>query len=196
VKKIVVLPAKILRERAQAAGRADKELEKLVEDLREGLEKSESGAGLAANQIEGKLRAVAIKDSETKEVGVYVNPVITAAMGDKSFIKMTDKEGKEEDFLEGCLSIPNYFGTVKRYLKIRVKWKELIEGRLEDKEGEFEGFEAVVFQHEIDHLDGILFVDRVKEDGGKFYKQEGEKLIRWEVEKVLELEKEKTKARG
>ena len=75
------------------------------------------------------------------------------------------------------MSFPNLFGTVKRWIKIRAAWKELEDGKLVAYEKDIAGFEAVVFQHEYDHLDGILFVDHIKNDGGKLFQQEGEKMV-------------------
>ena len=100
------------------------------------------------------------------------------------------EDGGEEDFLEGCLSFPDFFGTVKRYLKIEAEW-EVLQCRTD---GSFElvkktkimnGFEAIVFQHEADHLDGVLFIDHIKRDGGKFYKWVGKEKIVWSIDKVI-----------
>ena len=93
-------------------------------------------------------------------------------------------EKNDEDFLEGCLSFPQFFGTVKRYLRIKLVWQEIIDGKLVKKKQKIEGFEAVVLQHEIDHLNGVLFVDHVKEDKGKFYKMIEGKLVKWDLDKI------------
>lgn len=172
-----------------AVERVDGSLQRLCEVLTLSLENSEAGAGLAANQIGGQLRAVAIKEWNSKRVKVLVNPEVVKTFGEKAFIKMANKSVKSDDFLEGCLSVPGFFGTVRRFLKIGVAWQEVEGGRLIDKEAEYEGFEAVVLQHEIDHLDGVLFIDRVKKDGGKFYKQVGEEMVEWKIEEILEEEK-------
>ena len=103
---------------------------------------------------------------------------------------------KESDFLEGCLSFPDLFGTVKRYLKIEVVWEEIVAiGNppktkvLRRASKILEGFEAIVWQHESDHLEGILFVDRIKEEGGKFYLWTEDKKVLMDVDEILTKEK-------
>jgi len=161
---------------------------KLVDDVAE-LEKilknSDNGAGLAATQIDLNRRFFGLKDTKTKKVEVFINPEIEAVFGEKTYPMIKVEGKKDENFLEGCLSFPDYYGTVKRFLKIKVSWQELREGKLTKKSKELAGFEAIVFQHERDHLNGIVFVDRVGEEGGKFYKVVGEEMMVWDVGKVL-----------
>ena len=92
---------------------------------------------------------------------------------------------KEDDFLEGCLSFPDLFGTVKRYLKIEAHWQEMVKNKLVSRKKTMNGFEAIVFQHELDHLDGILFIDHIKRDGGKLFKFIGEKKVEWSIDKLF-----------
>jgi peptide deformylase len=103
------------------------------------------GVGFAAPQIGMKKRVIAV--AEQDRIGIYVNPEI---------VKKSEKLQENE---EGCLSIPGVYGIVERSKRIRV--------RAFDRHGrktEFSaaGFRAAVFQHEIDHLDGVLFIDKVK----------------------------------
>lgn len=176
MRKIVLYPSKILRKKVELITVIDKRLSKEIKDLREALGQTANGAGLAAPQLGISKRFLGIKNSETKKVEVLINPEITKTFGDKSFIKVTAEEGQSEDFLEGCLSFPKLFGTVKRYLKVEAKWEVIVGGKLKKVVKTLDGYEAVVFQHEVDHLDGILFIDHVKEDGGKLYRQDGEKM--------------------
>ena len=92
-------------------------------------------------------------------------------------------------FLEGCLSFPGFFGRVKRWLSIRAIWQEVKGDKLVKKEESLSGFEAVVWQHERDHLDGVMFVDRVKKDKGKFFKWENGQMIKTKVANLLKQEK-------
>jgi len=106
------------------------------------------GIGLAANQV-GILKRFFIMDVSQKEgknkLEVYINPEIVSTEG-------------ETIYEEGCLSIPGYFAPVKRYAKIYIKAYD-IDGNLIERE--LDEISAIVFQHEYDHLDGILFIDRL-----------------------------------
>ena len=112
-----------------------------------------------------------------------------ASFGEKTYPKIIDDDNKEGDFLEGCLSFPDLYGTVKRYLKIKVSWEEIAGEGLEVKSLTLEGFEAIVWQHESDHLDGVLFVDRIKEEGGKLYFWREDKKVLMDVNQILAKEK-------
>ena len=84
-------------------------------------------------------------------------------------------------FLEGCLSLPDYYGEVSRHQSVKVEFWTKQSGKWIKRSQKLEGFEARVFQHEFDHLNGILFTDRIKEQGGgKFYRleiREGEEYL-------------------
>ena len=120
---------------------------------------------------------------------MLINPKLVAVYGEKVYPKMVDNEGKESDFLEGCLSFPDLFGTVKRYLKIEAEWEEVKNSKLESRNKTMVGFEAILWQHEYDHLLGILFVDHIKEDGGKLYLWKGEEKKKISIDEVLKKEK-------
>jgi peptide deformylase len=156
---IVKYPNEILRKKVAEVGLVDKKTASQVKLLQNTLEKADFAVGLAATQLGIEKRFFGIKFA--KKVRVFINPKITKCFGKMVFPAILDENEKSEEFLEGCLSFPNLFGTVKRYLKIEVKWKE---GKTI-----LEGFEAIIFQHELDHLNGILFIDHVKKDYGKLY---------------------------
>lgn len=178
-------PDPILRITTKKVEKVDTDLLKSVDKLRKILRDCENGAGLAAPQIGLKLRFFGLKEMDSKEVRIYINPRIEKIWGPKSFAKIVGEDKKEEDFLEGCLSFPDYYGTVKRFLKIDAAWMEIEDGQLVSKTKTMFGFESIVFQHEMDHLDGILFVDHVKADNGKFYKVKGKKMVDWNVDEVI-----------
>ncbi len=104
------------------------------------------GVGLAAPQIGIPERIIAVQERE--KIGVYANPEI---------VKRSPAMQLGE---EGCLSVPGKFGTVERHKRITLRALDRHGRRVEI---ECSGFPAVVFQHEIDHLDGVLFIDKVKE---------------------------------
>lgn len=147
VREIVQYGSKVLRRCADPVATVDDEVRSLIRDLFDSLEEAE-GVGLAAPQI-GVSRRVIIVDISDAEDGVppiaLINPVIEIGQG------MATAE-------EGCLSIPDVYGEVARYTNIDVSAL--------DQNGQAfrfnaEGFYARVLQHEIDHLDGKLFIDHI-----------------------------------
>ena len=134
----------------------------------------EVGVALAAVQIDSLYRIIVVRnnydDKEDKSFTVFINPEITKLEGDVL-----------EDY-EGCLSVPNIYGKVKRYSKVRVKSLGL-DGK--PFRVSAEGFLARIFQHEIDHTNGIVFIDHIKDDADAFYKlkQDG-KLAKLDYDEV------------
>ncbi len=187
MREIVKFPNKVLRKKSEKIERVDAILIKEIEELREILVVAENGAGLAAPQIGISKRFLGIKNKEGAKI--LINPRMKASFGEKIYPKVFDEENKESDFLEGCLSFPDLFGTVKRFLKIEVVWEEVVGKKLEIRSQILEGFEAIVWQHESDHLDGVLFVDRIKEEGGKLYLWTEDKKVLMNVDEILTKEK-------
>lgn len=139
-RNIVQIGDPVLREKAVEVRRFDHKLHQLLDDMAYTMEEA-NGIGLAAPQVGISKRIAVIRWAE----GLFelINPVITFA------------EGEEEDE-ERCLSIPDRGGLVKRFAHIKVKGQDR-----QGKEVEFEaeGYLARVFQHEMDHLEGRLFID-------------------------------------
>lgn len=177
MKKIILYPAEILRKKTEEIKVVDKKLLKEIDDLKKILKNGENAAGLAAPQIGLNKRFFGSKEIGSGEISVFINPRIEKKHGEKIYLKLVDEKKEETDFLEGCLSFPKFFGTVKRFLKIDVSWLEIEKDKLMNKKRTLEGFEAIVWQHESDHLDGIVFVDHIKEEGGKFYKDVDGKMV-------------------
>lgn len=145
--EIVTFPHPALKTRAAEVKGLNPDLEKLVQSLAETMYHA-PGVGLAANQV-GVLQQVAVVDvsgpEEEKNLIVLVNPRIVSLEG-------------EEKAEEGCLSVPGYRGEVERALKVTVQAKNL---KGEDITLTAEGLFARALQHEIDHLLGKLFLDRL-----------------------------------
>ncbi|MDD4026675.1 MAG: peptide deformylase [Candidatus Shapirobacteria bacterium] len=178
MRKIVLYPAEILRQKTEEIKEVDKKLLEEIKDLKKILQAGDNAAGLAAPQIGISKRFFGSKEMGSKDsVLVFINPKIVKTYGEKVYPKLVDENGKEDDFLEGCLSFPGFFGTVKRFLKIEVFWQEIEKGKLVTKNKTLIGFDAIVWQHESDHLDGIVFVDHIKEENGKFYKEVAGKMV-------------------
>ena len=132
-----------------------KEFKYLIRDMFDTMKKSE-GVGLAAPQI-GVSKRLFVMGTE-KEKERYENQVIMEyrVVINPELEFLTDKK---EGMWEGCLSIPNMRGFVERPSKIKMKWRDQ---KWKFYQKNFEGFEAIVCQHEYDHLAGILYVDRLK----------------------------------
>lgn len=160
--KILTAPHPILREKSKEISKIDKRLLNLVKDLKEILkaQKDPMGLGLSAVQIGKTQRIFLAKVKE--EIEAFINPRIVWFSKEKTLGGEKDKP-----FLEGCLSVPKYYGEVLRSQKIRIAYANQKGGR---KESEISGLEARVVQHECDHLDGVLFIDRILEQKGKLYK--------------------------
>lgn len=149
--KIIYYPHPTLRHKSKPIARVDDALRATIKHMFPLMYEAQ-GVGLAANQIDLPLRVFIINlaaDPEEGEELVFINPVISQQKG-------TDE--KEE----GCLSIPGVNGTVKRPERIRIQAYNLA-GQLMD--ATLDGLFARVAQHELDHLDGVLFTDRLSETG-------------------------------
>jgi peptide deformylase len=146
MRDIVLIGNPILRKKSQPVKKVDRYIEKLVEEMKKTLLKSEIPAvGLSAPQIGELLRVIIYREDE--KIHTLINP------------KILKKEGKII-IEEGCLSIPGVYGDVERANKILVSGVSITGKKIEIEK---EGLPAVIIQHEIDHLDGILFIDRIKD---------------------------------
>lgn len=159
-----------LRKKSEAVQAVNRRVKKLIQDLKDTLADREDGGGLAAPQIgvHSRVALAQLGQQEEEErrgpVFVMVNPEIIEAGND------------EKDF-DGCLSFPGLYGETVRPHRLRVKGLDEF-GKPFDRV--FEGFDAVVVHHEIDHLDGILFIDRVSslEDLYRVRRDENGELVR------------------
>jgi len=160
--KILTVPNPILRKKSKEISRFDAGLLNLIREMKKVLknQKDPMGLGLSAVQI-GVLKRVFLAKIGGK-VQVFVNPKIVWRSKE-----LTLGGTKENPFLEGCLSVPNYYGTVLRAKKVKIEFRSP-EG--EKRRLKLANLEARVVQHECDHLEGILFIDRILEQKGKLYK--------------------------
>ena len=139
--EIKIYPDPILRKKCQEVKKVDEEIKKLAKEMLKAMYVNK-GAGLAASQV-GVLKRIIVFDiGQGSEV--YINP------------KILKKQGRAKS-LEGCLSLPEVFLEIKRAPKVRV---EALNRKGERKTFKAEGLRAFVFQHEIDHLNGILILGR------------------------------------
>ena len=152
IKEIVLNGNEILTKKAEKVEKIDNEIKEIVQDMLDTMYKYD-GIGLAACQI-GILKSIIvydveyIKEDEKKKPIVFINPKII----------QTSKSKIEVE--EGCLSFPDIFENVLRFEKIKVEYTNL-EGKRKILSAR--DIEAVVIQHELDHLDGVVFLDKAKE---------------------------------
>ncbi len=139
----------ILRQKSLPVKKVGKETLKLIKDMEETM-KAENGVGIAAPQVGSNVRVVLVTfnlNTAQEQIVALINPEIIY------------KSREEELDEEGCLSVPKQFDQVWRSREVVVKFWDL-NGK--EKMLKLSGFNARVVQHEIDHLDGVLFVDRVE----------------------------------
>lgn len=144
VRPILVVGNPVLRQKARRVSKIDRPIQQLIDDMIETM-RAAPGVGLAAPQIGVPLRLAVIEVDEV--VTVIINPEIL-------------KRGEPIEKDEGCLSVPGYWGKVMRADTVTVKSLDR-HGKSQRLKGE--GLFAQALQHEIDHLDGILYIDRVED---------------------------------
>ena len=168
IRTILEYPDQRLRTRARPVTHFDAELRRLVDDMFESMYAA-PGIGLAATQVDVHKRVLVIDISEGRnEPLVFINPEILTREG----------EAQTE---EGCLSVPGIFDEVKRASKIRVRFQDCAGAVFEQ---DYEGMLAVCIQHEMDHLEGKLFVDYLSD------------LKRQRIRKKLEKERKQRATRA
>jgi len=169
--KIITAPSEVLSQKARPVKKIDK---KLIGEMKQALllAKDPEGIGLAAPQVGKPLSIFIIKPTPKSPVKIFINPKIVSSIEYQVLSKKSDpilntKYKIQNTRLEGCLSLPNIWGQVKRK-------PLLILSFLDEKGGShtetFRGFLATIIQHEIDHLNGVLFTQRTFEQNGQLYK--------------------------
>jgi peptide deformylase len=164
IRRILTYPDTVLRERAEPVTDIDGKTQQLIDDMAETMYHA-PGIGLASNQVGEPCRIIIYDTSprdEPNDLVVLINPEVIEADG-----LIIDEEG--------CLSVIDYTADVKRAARVTVKGI--------DREGnpvtlEKEGLDAVVLQHEIDHLNGVLFIDRISKLRRELYKRKLKKLLK------------------
>jgi peptide deformylase len=151
LRQIVTLPDPVLRRKARPVTRFDKDLQILIEDMIDTM-RAAPGVGLAAPQVGVSERVIVVEyveneedENAPKKLFVMINPEIKVA------------SEETEEGIEGCLSVPGWQGEVKRALGVTVKGQSR---RGQPMKVKARGWLARIFQHEIDHINGIVFTDR------------------------------------
>jgi peptide deformylase len=162
---IITLPNEHLRQKSRRISIVTSEVRDVINKMKEATleweasRQHEVGVALAAIQIDQPLRIIVVRNDfnnkEDRRFNVFINPEITKL------------EGEIEEDYEGCLSVLDIYGKVPRYSKVRI--------RALDENGhtirvKAQGFLARILQHEVDHLNGTLFIDHIKDNPNAFYK--------------------------
>ena len=179
---IIALPNPHLRQKSKRVGVVTAEIKQIIDEMKSATidwdqsREHEVGVALAAVQIDKLYKIVIVRNNydnkDDHEFTVFINPKIAKA------------EGKPEADFEGCLSVRDVYGKVPRYPKVKVKALD-INGK--SFRVTAEGFLARIFQHEIDHTNGVVFIDHIKDDPEAFYQlAEDGKLVPLDYKKDVE----------
>ncbi|MBX5197033.1 peptide deformylase [Rhizobium sp. NZLR10] len=148
IKPLIILPDPVLRQISKPIERVDAYLQRLADDMLETMYDA-PGIGLAAVQIGVPRRMLVIdiaREGEDKQPQVFINPEIVTSSDERSVYE------------EGCLSIPDYYAEVERPAVVSVKY---LDRNGKEQTVEADGLLATCLQHEIDHLNGVLFIDYI-----------------------------------
>ncbi|CAN7153605.1 peptide deformylase [Rhizobium rhizogenes] len=148
IKPLIILPDPLLRQASKPIERVDTEILRLADDMLDTMYDA-PGIGLAAVQIGVARRMLVIdvaREGEDKQPLVFINPEVVASSDERSVYE------------EGCLSIPDYYAEVERPARVTVKH---IDRDGKEQVIEADGLLATCLQHEIDHLNGVLFIDHI-----------------------------------
>ncbi|MFD1199217.1 peptide deformylase [Brucella gallinifaecis] len=148
IKPLIILPDPVLRQLSKPVERFDDQLRKFADDMLDTMYDA-PGIGLAAIQVGEPLQMLVIdlaKEDEPKTPQVFINPTIVSSSDERSVYE------------EGCLSIPDYYAEVERPASIKVNYFD-VDGKAQSIDAD--GLMATCLQHEIDHLNGVLFIDHI-----------------------------------
>ncbi len=184
--KIITAPNEVLSQKANPYifKNSDPDLSFFLKDMEKALLSASDpkGVGLAAPQIGKSLRIFIAKPTEKSKIFVFINPeIINVEIPNTPNNPNSPKTKKGLRKLEGCLSLPNIWGEVTRAPWVIVKFQT---PKGDTKTEKFKGFMAIIVQHEIDHLDGVLFPKRVLEQGGRLYKSHKNEKGKDEFEEI------------
>lgn len=163
VLQILTIPDPRLKYKSINVENFDKNLEKIINDMFDTLSASGNGIGLAAPQVNIHQRIIVmdLREDEKSNPQIFINPRI---------IKFSSEKNINE---EGCLSIPEFYAEVERPSKIEVEWFDSKGKKLKK---EMTGLLSICMQHEIDHLNGVLFIDHISKLKKKMVLQKFKKL--------------------
>ncbi len=183
--KIITIPHPTLREQANRVEKNTSEFTQFLDNLKMTLLNASNprGVGLAAPQVDKLYRVfLTLIEDNQQNPQEFINPIIV-----KHSDKHTFGPDPENPRLEGCLSMPGIYGPVPRWEWVELEYEKLENGLFVADKKKFQGFHARVIQHEIDHLDGILFTDYSLEYDLPVYLEKKRQLVEIEDRRALEL---------
>ena len=186
---IITVPNQHLRRMAKPIIKVDEKLKQLLAKLKNELELKQNppGLGLAFPQIDKNIRAFAMRtiteQGPSSETKIIINPIIIKHSRQTSF----GLDEKNPD-LEGCLSIPKIYGSVPRWVWIEFDYQLVQADQLINQHQRLENFDARIVQHELDHLNGILFTDHIlKHDLPAYLENDAKELIKVQDRSLFDL---------
>jgi peptide deformylase len=176
IRKILQSGDVVLRTKSKPVSGVDKKVKDLIQDLKDTLaiQKDPEGVGLAAPQIGKNLQVFVCNYKKFNRV--VINPKIISIT---QMSKAEKEKRSKREILEGCLSLPYYYGPLKRAPRVKVAY---LNENGEKVVEEFKDFDAQIILHEIDHLNGILFIDHLLEEKKPLYKVENDE---WEEVELI-----------
>lgn len=175
--QIITTPNDILIKKSEIVTKFDKKLKNIISEMEVTLLATTDpvGVGLAAPQVGLSLKIFQMKPTANAKTTTFINPEIIEQSKESGILLTKNSKTVEASkpqkskgkLLEGCLSIPNIWGNVSRRKEITLRWQD-VNGQ--DHIKNFTGFPATIIQHEIDHLNGILFTKHVIEQNEQLYK--------------------------
>ncbi len=166
IRKIVDIKEHSLHQKSKPVEKIDKKILSIIEDMRDTLaaQKDPEGVGLAAPQIGRNVQIFLMQYDNVDKI--IINPKIIKKS--KELLEGKNKDGK---LLEGCLSLPHYYGPIKRSKRVTISYMDPAGKTVTET---FEGFLAHIVQHEIDHLNGVVFLDHILEQKAPLYLFDGD----------------------
>ncbi len=173
--KIVSVPHSVLTQKAELVTSFDEKLKKLVIEMEEALVAcvDPQGVGLAAPQVGVSFALFIVKPTPESDTKVFINPKILEIQNLPES-STTGTKKKKDTALEGCLSIPRVWSPIKRSQSVLVEYQDITGEKHVER---IEGFDAVIIQHEVDHLNGVLFTQRAVEQNATIYEEKNEELV-------------------
>lgn len=182
--KILNVPNKALNKKVKSVKKVDSRVRRLIHEMEKVLVAQDDppGVGLAAPQVGFPLRLFIIKPTPGAKTEVFINPKILNIGGseDANFLRSSIKNKQKithqathkppkNSKLEGCLSIPRFWAPINRQESIILSYLNQ-DGK--EKTATFSGFKSIIIQHEIDHLNGVLFTQRAIEQSSQIYEED------------------------
>lgn len=187
VRKILLTRDPRLRQKSRPVTKIDKKILKILEDMKDTLriQKDPEGVGLAAPQI-GEFYQIFLMQDKKKVVPIFNPKIIKLSKRTNDPTRKTGTRNLEPEYImEGCLSLPHYYGPVQRAWSVELEYQKpkMVDGKwqLESRHEVIEGFPAQIIQHEVDHLSGTVFIDKLFAQKRKLFQLKNKEWVEVEL---------------